>query len=111
MIVSAVIKNVRMSSQKVRPVLDKIRGLSVEKAIDILAFSNKKASFFIKKLLESVIANAEHNNGLDIDQLFIYRIYVGVGPSLKRFETRAKGRSNKLIKRSCHIFVEVKERQ
>lgn len=111
MIVSAVVKNVRISSQKVRPVLDKIRGLSVEKAMDILAFSNKKASFHIKKLLGSVVANAEHNNSLDIDQLFVYRIYSGVGPSLKRLETRAKGRSNKLVKRSCHIFVEVKERQ
>ncbi len=89
MIVSAVIKNVRISSQKVQPVLDKIRGLSVEKAIDILTFINKKASFLVKKILGSIIANAEHNNGLDIDLLVIYRIYVGVGPTLKRFETRA----------------------
>jgi len=111
MIVSAVFKNARISGQKVQPVLNKIRGLSVEQAVDILTFSNKKASFFVKKVLKSVIANAEHNNGFDVDQLFIYRIYVCPGASLKRFKIRAKGRSNRIIKRNCHIFVEVKERQ
>lgn len=111
MIVSAVAKNVMISSQKVQPVLDKIRGLSVSKAFDILTFSNKKASFFIKKLLGSVVANAEHNNNLNVDQLFVYRIYVGAGPTLKRMDVKAKGKSNKLLIRSCHIFVEIKERQ
>lgn len=111
MIVRAKYMNARISGQKVHPILKKIRGLPLEKAIDILTFSNKKASFFVKKVLRSVIANAEHNNGIDIDQLFIYRIYACHGSSLKRFKTRAKGRSNKILKRNCHIFVEIKERQ
>jgi len=111
MIVNAKYMNARISEQKVQPILKKIRGLSLEKAVDILTFSNKKASFFVKKVLRSVIANAEHNNGLDIDQLFIYRIYVCSGSSLKRFKIRAKGRSNRMLRKNCHIFVEVKERQ
>jgi len=111
MIVHAKYMNARISEQKVQPILKKIRGLSLEKAVDILTFSNKKASFFVKKVLRSVIANAEHNNGIDIDQLFIYHIYVCAGSSLKRFKIRAKGRSNRMLKRNCHIFVEVKERQ
>lgn len=111
MVVSAVLKNVRISEKKVYPVLNKIRGLSVEEAINILSFSNKKASFFVKKILKSVIANAEHNNGMDIDNLFIFRIYACSGTKLKRLNIRAKGRSDKIIKRSCHIFIKVKERQ
>lgn len=111
MIVKAILKNVRISGRKVKPVLDKIRGLLIEKAINILTFSNKKSAFIVKKLLRSVIANAEHNNNLNIDKLIIYRIYVCQGPSLKRARMRAKGRSNRIIKRSCHIFVNVKEEQ
>lgn len=111
MIVNAKYMNARISEQKIQPVLKTIRGLPLERAIDILTFSNKKASFFVKKVLRSVIANAEHNNGIDIDQLFIYRIYVCSGSNLKRFKIRAKGRSNRILKRNCHIFVEVKERQ
>ncbi len=110
MIVSAVLRNIRMSDQKVRPVINKIRGLSIEKAVDILTFSNKKASFFVKNILKSVIANAEHNNGMDIDNLFIYSVYVCAGTNLKRLKMRAKGRSNKIIRKSCHIFIKVKER-
>lgn len=111
MSVSAIFKNARISGQKVQPILDKIRGLSVEKAIDMLTFSNKKSSFLVKKVLKSVVANAEHNNGFDIDQLFINSVYVCQGSSFKRFKIRAKGRSNRIIKRNCHIFIEVKERQ
>lgn len=110
MIIRARAKNIRISSQKVVPVLNFIRNMHVEKAIDILTFSNKKAAFFVKKLLKSAISNAEHNNGLDIDNLFISSIYVTNGPSLKRFKIRAKGRSNRIFKRSSHIYIEVKER-
>lgn len=110
MIISACLKNVRISSQKVTPVLKFIRYMHVEKAIDVLTFSSKKAAFLVKKLLKSVISNAEHNNGVDIDNLFICSIYATCGSSLKRFEIRAKGRSNRILKRSCHIYIEVKEK-
>lgn len=110
MIISAKVKSVRISSRKIVPILSVLRNMNVEKAIDILTFSNKKSAFFIKKLLKSVISNAEHNNSVDIDNLFIYRIYVTTGPSLKRFSVRAKGRSNRILKRSSHIYIEVKEK-
>lgn len=110
MIISASVKNVRISSQKVMPVLNYIRNMKVEDAVDVLTFSSKKSAFFVNKLLKSVISNAEHNNSIDIDNLFIYRIYVTNGASLKRFSIRAKGRSNRIFKRSCHIYIEVKER-
>mgnify|MGYP001559116198 CR=1 FL=1 len=109
MIVSAIAKNIRLSERKVKFVLNLIRGLNVEKALDILTFSRKKSSFFVKKLLRSVISSAEYNHGLDIDNLFIYSIYVTRAGNLKRLRTRAKGRSNKILKRSCHIFIKVKE--
>ncbi len=109
MIVSAILKNIRISGQKVQPVVNEIRGLRVEKALDMLTFSNKKASFFVKKILKSVISNAEHNNGLDIDKLFVYSVYTCAGTSLKRFRIRAKGKSDKITKRTCHIFIKVKE--
>lgn len=111
MIVSAIFKNARISSEKVKPILDKIRGLYIEKAINILTFSNKKAAFLVKKVLNSALSNAEHNKGLDIDNMFISNIYVVQGPSFKRFKTRAKGRSDKIKKRNSHIFVNIKERE
>lgn len=111
MIISAVLKNAKISSQKVVPLLNVIRNMYVERAIDILTFSNKKSAFFVRKLLKSAISNAEHNNGIDIDNLFIYRIYTTCGSSLKRFMTRAKGRSNRIFKRSCHIYIELKEKK
>jgi len=111
MIVSAILRNARISSQKVKPILDKIRGMQIEKAITMLSFSNKKAAFITKKLLTSVLANAEHNKGLDIDNMFINTIYTVQGPSFKRFKTRAKGRSDKITKRNSHIFVNIKERE
>lgn len=111
MIVSAVYKNAKISWRKVNPILKVIRGLPAEKAIDILTFSNKKASFCVKKVIKSAIANAENNNGLDIDKLHVFSIYVTPGNCFKRFRARAKGRSNKIIKRNCHIFVKIKEVQ
>ena len=98
---------VRLSAQKGRLVADQVRGLSVEKALNLLAFSPKKGARIIKKVLESAIANAEHNDGADVDELKVKRIMVEQGTTLKRFQARAKGRGNKISKPTCHIFVTV----
>lgn len=103
----AVLRGVRLSDQKGRLVADQIRGLSVGKALDILAFSPKKGAGIIKKVLESAIANAEHNDGADIDELKVKSIYVEKGMVLKRFTARAKGRGNRISKPTCHIFLTV----
>lgn len=99
----------RVSAQKCRLVADQIRGLKVERAIDILAFSSKKSAQIMKKVLESAIANAEHNDGADIDELRVKAVEVGEGATLKRMSARAKGRSNRISKRTCHITVQVSE--
>jgi large subunit ribosomal protein L22 len=99
----------RISAQKARLVADQIRGLPVDRAIDILTFSNKKAAVIIKKVLESAIANAEHNDGVDVDDLKVESILVDVGPSLKRVTARARGRANRILKRTSHITVTVTE--
>jgi large subunit ribosomal protein L22 len=96
-----------MSAQKGRLVADQIRGLPVDKALNILAFSPKKGAAVIKKVLESAIANAEHNEGADIDELKVAIITVDQGPSMKRFMARAKGRGNRINKQTCHIAVTV----
>ena len=98
---------VRLSAQKGRLVADQIRGKSVENALNILQFSPKKAGAIIRKVLESAIANAEHNAGADIDELKVTQILVEKGPVLKRFTARAKGRGNRIVKPTCHIFVTV----
>lgn len=103
----AVVRGVRISAQKARLVADMIRGKPVGQAIDILTFTNKKAAGIIKKALESAIANAEHNDGADIDELKVSTIYVDKGTSLKRFAARAKGRGNRIEKQTCHITVKV----
>ncbi len=102
---TAVVKGVRISAQKGRLVADQIRGLSVDKALNILSFSPKKAAVIIKKGLESAIANAEHNDGADIDELKITTIYIDKGASLKRMMPRAKGRGNSIEKQTCHITI------
>lgn len=105
--VSAQHKNARISAQKARLVADLIRGKEVEQALNILTFSTKKGAELIKKVLESAIANAEHNEGADIDELKVVTIFVDKGPSLKRFHARAKGRGNRIEKQTCHINVTV----
>ena len=105
--VNAQHKNARISAQKARLVADLIRGKDVAQALNILTFSPKKGAELIKKVLESVIANAEHNNGADIDELKVVTIFVDKGPSLKRFQARAKGRGNRIEKQTCHINVTV----
>jgi large subunit ribosomal protein L22 len=105
--VSAILRGTRLSSQKARLVADLVRGKPVDQALNILTFSPQKAAFTIKKVLESAIANAEHNEGADIDELKVKTIYVDQGPVLKRFTARAKGRGNRIIKPTCHITVTV----
>ncbi|WIM05326.1 MAG: 50S ribosomal protein L22 [Candidatus Nitricoxidivorans perseverans] len=104
---NAILKGVRLSEQKGRLVADQIRGKPVDQALNILAFSPKKGAGIIKKVLESAIANAEHNDGADIDMLRVKTIYVEKGAVLKRFTARAKGRGNRIVKPTCHIFVTV----
>jgi large subunit ribosomal protein L22 len=108
--VSAVLRGARISAQKVRLVANQVRGRDVEKALDILQFSEKKGAAILKKVLESAIANAEHNEGADVDELVISRIFVDEGATMKRIKPRAKGRADRILKRSCHITVEVGER-
>ncbi len=97
----------RISPQKARLVADQIRGKSVDQALEILTFSNKKAADLVKKVLESAIANAEHNEGADIDDLSVAKIFVDEGPTMKRIMPRAKGRADRILKRSSHITVVV----
>jgi large subunit ribosomal protein L22 len=104
---SAKLSGVRLSAQKGRLVADQIRGLDVDKALNLLAFSPKKGAVIIRKVLESAIANAEHNDGADIDELKVTKIYVEKGPVLKRFHARAKGRGVRVLKHSCHIHLTV----
>jgi large subunit ribosomal protein L22 len=108
--VQAKLRHARISAQKARLVADQIRGLRVETALNILSFSNKKSASLVKEVLTSAIANAEHNDGLDIDELFVSSIYIDAGPSMKRFEARAKGRGNRILKRTSHIVVKVAEK-
>ncbi len=103
----AIVRGVRLSADKGRLVADLIRGKKVDQALNILAFTQKKAAGVVKKALESAIANAEHNDGADIDELKVTAIYVEQGATLKRFSARAKGRGNRISKPTCHIFVTV----
>ena len=103
----AIVRGVRLSCDKGRLVADMIRGKKVDQALNILTFTQKKAAGIIKKALESAIANAEHNDGADIDELKVTSIYVEQGATLKRFAARAKGRGNRISKPTCHIYVTV----
>ena len=103
----SIVRGVRLSSDKGRLVADLIRGKKVDQALNILAFTPRKAAVILKKALESAIANAEHNDGADIDELKVKSIYVEQGAVLKRFRARAKGRGNRISKGTCHIYVTV----
>lgn len=104
---NATLRGVRLSAQKGRLVADLVRGKAVDQALNILSFSPKKGAGIIKKVLESAIANAEHNDGADIDTLKVTKIHVEKGMVLKRFTARAKGRGNRISKPTCHIYVTV----
>ena len=103
----AVLRGVRLSADKGRLVADLIRGKKVEQALNILAFTPKKAAVIVKKVLESAVANAEHNDSADIDELRVTSIYIEQGTTLKRFTARAKGRGNRISKPTCHVYVTV----
>ncbi|MCC5862754.1 MAG: 50S ribosomal protein L22 [Gammaproteobacteria bacterium] len=105
--VSATLRYARISPQKCRLVVDQIRGKDVGAALQILSFSPKKAAGIVRKVLESAIANAEHNNGADIDELRVSMVQVNEAPTYKRFRARAKGRGARILKRNSHITVEV----
>ena len=105
--VNASLRHARVSPQKARLVADQIRGLPVETALNVLAFSPKKAAGLIKKVLDSAIANAEHNEGADVDELKVSAVFVNEGPAMKRLRARAKGRANRILKRTSHITVTV----
>lgn len=105
----AKLKFTRTSPQKMRLVADQIRGLPVDRALNILSFSNKKAALVIKKVLESAIANAEHNDGADIDELKVKSICIDQGPTMKRLVARARGRGDRILKRTSHVTVTVAE--
>ncbi len=107
--VAAKLKYARISAQKVRLVADMIRGKSVALANDLLVFSNKKAAELMKKVLDSAIANAEHNDGADIDELKVSKVFVDEGPVAKRLHARARGRSDRILKRTCHITIMVSD--
>ena len=107
--VAAKLLGARVSAQKARLVADQVRGKPVEEALDTLTFSPKKAARIMKKVLESAIANAEHNDGLDVDELKVATVYVDEGPTMKRIKPRAKGRADRILKRSCHITIKVGE--
>ena len=105
--VSAKLKGAQISAQKARLVADQVRGRHVDEALDVLEFSPKKASRLIKKLLDSAIANAENNEGADVDELVISSVFVDEGRTMKRLRPRAKGRADRIFKRSCHITLMV----
>ena len=105
--VAAKLRGAGLSAQKARLVADQIRGKSVEDALDLLNFSTRKGADVIKKVLESAIANAEHNEGADVDELKVSTIFVDEGMTMKRIMPRAKGRADRILKRTCHITVKV----
>ncbi len=107
--ISAKLSNAPISAQKGRLMADLIRGMPVGKALEMLRFNTRKAAAIFHKVLESAIANAEQNEGADIDELKISTVYVDDGPTQKRVRARAKGRANRITKRSCHITIKVAE--
>ena len=104
---TAKLRFARVSAQKGRLVADQIRGLPVERALNVLTYSNKKSALLIKKVLDSAIANAENNEGADVDELRVKTVMVDEGPTMKRIRARAKGRASRILKRTSHITVAV----
>ena len=107
--VAARLKGAQISAQKVRLVADQVRGMRVEEALGLLEFSTKKAAHIVKKVLDSAIANAENNEGADVDELKVSSIFVDEGMTMKRIRPRAKGRADRISKRTCHITVKVSD--
>ncbi len=109
--VAAKLRSARLSAQKCRLICDQIRGLPVDRALDVLNFSVKKAARMVKKVLESAIANAEHNEGADIDELKVLKIFADQGSTYKRMHARAKGRGCRILKPTCHITIVVSDEE
>ena len=109
MTTSATLKFTHLAPQKMRLIADQIRGMSADRAVTLLSFSNKKGAKIVKKVLESAIANAENNDGADIDELKITSVEVNQGPTMKRLRPRARGRADRIIKRTSHLIVKVSE--
>lgn len=105
--VAAKLKGAQISAQKARLVADQVRGKPVDEALSLLEFSNKKAAHIVRKVLNSAIANAENNEGADVDELTVSTVFVDEGMTMKRLRPRAKGRADRILKRSCHITVKV----
>ena len=108
--VAARLKGAKLSAQKARLVADQIRGKGVGEALDILNFSTKKGAHLVRKLLESAIANAEHNEAADVDELSVAKVLVDEGLTMKRIRPRAKGRADRILKRTCHITLAVADK-
>ena len=108
---SATLRHARLSPQKARLVADQLRGLPVERAIEVLMFAKPKASIVLKKVLESAVANAEHNEGADIDELAVGAVTIDQGPTFRRFRARARGRASRITKRTSHIKVTVTDKR
>lgn len=111
MTTQATLRNTHISPQKLRLMADLVRGLPVDRALNMLALSNKKAAPIVKKVLESAIANAEHNDGADIDALKVSAIWVNQGMPMKRLRPRARGRADRIMKRTSHLTITVAEAQ
>ncbi|MCZ6888676.1 MAG: 50S ribosomal protein L22 [Gammaproteobacteria bacterium] len=105
--VSATAKKLQIAPQKVRLIVDQVRGMPVSDALDVLIFSPQKAAGLVRKVLESAIANAENNEGADVDALSVAEIFVNAGATMKRIKPRAKGRADRILKRSSHVTVTV----
>jgi large subunit ribosomal protein L22 len=102
---SAIAKYIRISPRKVRLIMDELRGRKVEEALNMLSFTPQKGGRILKKLINSAVANAQQNSGVDVDKLFIHRIFADEGPTLKRFSPRAQGRATRILKRTSHLTV------
>jgi large subunit ribosomal protein L22 len=111
MVVSATLRHARLSPQKARLVADQLRGLPVERAIEVLSFARPKAASTLKKVLESAIANAEHNEGADVDDLHVGTVHVDQGPTFRRYRARARGRAGRITKRTSHITLTVTDQR
>ena len=109
MTTSATLKFTHLSPQKMRLIADQIRGMSADRAVTLLSYSNKKGAKIVKKVLESAIANAENNDGADIDELKITSVEVNQGPTMKRLRPRARGRADRIIKRTSHLIMKVSD--
>lgn len=103
-------KNLRVSPTKVRPIIDQIRGMKVESALQVLQYSKKRASKYVQDTLKSAIANAEDTHGMDVDTLIVSKAFVDSGPTLKRFRPRARGRASRILKRTSHVTLAVQKR-